>query len=118
MHNQFCTLDGFDTFYDKVLHTYSELGYSSELVTHWALPRRDARKLLEQIIDAQPTTILEIGTFVGLTTTLHTGFDEMLASAFVHTIAISQRDTQIESTWRAVGLAEIDLQQVFYAKIC
>jgi predicted O-methyltransferase YrrM len=84
LHNQFCTLDGFDTFYDKVLHTYSELGYSSELVTHWALPRRDARKLLEQIIDTQPTQILEIGTFVGLTTLLMAVYTP--AKVMIHTV--------------------------------
>ena len=49
---------------------FAQLGYSREMVTQWSLPKPDGEKLLEQLIAIQPRNILEVGTFVGLTTLL------------------------------------------------
>lgn len=54
--------------HEQLLTTYSDLGYQRELVNHWALPGRDLRQLLREIEEAAPQRLLEVGTFVGLST--------------------------------------------------
>ena len=68
----------FNALYDKILNAYVELGYSSDLIGQWALPRRDAEKLLREFVLLKPANVLEVGTFVGVSTllmaaNLHTG---------------------------------------------
>lgn len=73
-----------DELYEQLLTTYADLGYPRELVGHWALPGRDLRQLLAEIEDAAPLRLLEVGTFVGLSTlamAFKTG-----ESAVIHTV--------------------------------
>jgi len=70
--------------YERLLTTYVDLGYQRELVGHWALPGRDLRRLLTEIEEAAPQRLLEVGTFVGLSTlamAFKTG-----ESAVIHTV--------------------------------
>jgi predicted O-methyltransferase YrrM len=70
--------------FEEILDTYTRLGYPRELVTHWALPQRDALQLLELIEQLQPVNILEVGTFVGLATLLMATYAP--GQAMVHTV--------------------------------
>lgn len=73
-----------DELYEQLLTTYADLGYQRELVSHWALPGRDFRRLLAEIEEAAPLRLLEVGTFVGLSTlamAFKTG-----ESAVIHTV--------------------------------
>ncbi len=70
--------------YERVLETYASLGYSRELLGQWALPERDALALLAKVEEWQPHNVLEVGTYVGVTTlliALHTG-----AETQIHTV--------------------------------
>jgi SAM-dependent methyltransferase len=77
-----CALE--DGWFDALLDTYARLGYSRDLVTHWALPRRDALTLLQEVKQARPLNVLEVGTFVGVTTLLLAHYAP--AGASVHTV--------------------------------
>ncbi len=59
-----------DHGFDELLQVYENLGYHRDLVTHWAIPKQDAFKLLELIEIHKPKKILEVGTFVGFSTLL------------------------------------------------
>lgn len=59
-----------DSDFEELLKVYGNLGYHRDLVTHWAIPKNDACKLLELIEVHKPKTILEVGTFVGFSTLL------------------------------------------------
>jgi predicted O-methyltransferase YrrM len=59
-----------DSDFEELLNVYGNLGYHRDLVTHWAIPKPDACKLLELIEIHEPKTILEVGTFVGFSTLL------------------------------------------------
>lgn len=74
----------FGELHEQLLTTYADLGYQRELVSHWALPGRDLRQLLAEIEEAAPQRLLEVGTFVGLSTlamALKTGEE-----AVIHTV--------------------------------
>ncbi len=66
--NQLRTPIELGELYEQLLTTYADLGYQRELVSHWALPGRDLRQLLTEIEEAAPQRLLEVGTFVGLST--------------------------------------------------
>lgn len=73
---------------DPILHSifsaYADHGYPVELITTWALPSRDGRKLVELIEEQQPDKVLEIGTFVGLSTIMMAA--KLHHGAVIHTI--------------------------------
>lgn len=56
--------------YEDVLDVYVRLGFPREVVTHWTLPKADVDGLLKQFDTQVPLNILEVGTFVGLSTLL------------------------------------------------
>jgi len=56
--------------YEDVLTVYEKLGFPREVVTHWTLPKADVDGLLRQFDPARPLNVLEVGTFVGLSTLL------------------------------------------------
>lgn len=62
--------DELNKYYVKMIKTYTELGYNECLIGQWTLPLQDAQTLAEIIQVLRPRNILEVGTFVGLTTLL------------------------------------------------
>lgn len=58
----------FEDSYTKILAVFTELGYPQDLIGQWSLPRQDARTLMDILQDCRPRNILEVGTFVGMTT--------------------------------------------------
>lgn len=58
----------FDDSYSRILAVFTELGYPQDLIGQWSLPRQDARTLMDILQDSRPKNILEVGTFVGMTT--------------------------------------------------
>jgi predicted O-methyltransferase YrrM len=68
----------FHASYEAVMGAYRDLGYPNELLGQWALPERDALTLLAEVEELQPRNILEVGTYVGVTSlllALHTSAD-------------------------------------------
>ncbi len=62
--------ESFDHNFAKIIEVFTELGYPQKLIEQWTLPQRDARTIANIIKEHQPHNILEVGTFVGLTTLL------------------------------------------------
>jgi predicted O-methyltransferase YrrM len=60
----------FEHCYCKIIETFSELGYPEKFIGQWTLPQHDAETIMKIIQEEQPNNILEVGTFVGLTTLL------------------------------------------------
>lgn len=56
--------------YELILDTYERLGFPRAVVTNWTLPKADVRGLLAQFDPSRPLNVLEVGTFVGLSTLL------------------------------------------------
>lgn len=56
--------------YELILDTYERLGFPRGVVTNWTLPKADVQALLAQFDPTRPLNILEVGTFVGLSTLL------------------------------------------------
>ena len=74
----------YDNTFLEVVAAYASLGYPHELLGQWTLPRADVDALLEKVAELDPSNILEVGTFVGLTSLLlarHTS-----DKAHIHTI--------------------------------
>lgn len=63
-------IDDFEQAYTQLIKIYTELGYPQELIGQWTLPRQDAQTLLKILHRYCPHNILEVGTFVGVTTLL------------------------------------------------
>lgn len=64
--------------YHRVMDAYESLGYPRELLGQWALPERDALTLLAKVAECEPRNVLEIGTYVGVTSlllALHTALE-------------------------------------------
>jgi hypothetical protein len=59
-----------EQYYAEILNIYKALGYPQDLISQWTLPLRDAQTLMGIIQDCRPHNILEVGTFVGMTTLL------------------------------------------------
>ncbi|MCA3775325.1 MAG: glycosyltransferase [Cutibacterium sp.] len=57
-----------DALFRRVLEAYSEEGFPAEIISQWTIPARDAEDLVAQVRDLEPRRILEVGTFVGLST--------------------------------------------------
>ena len=72
-----------DVTFDRILSVYTALGFPPELVAHWSLPRPDAARLVAELTAAQPTNILEVGTFVGFSTLLMATYAPRAA---IHTV--------------------------------
>jgi predicted O-methyltransferase YrrM len=60
----------FATIYKTVLKAYAELGYPSEIVDSWAISHNDAPDLMAIAESVKPAKILEVGTYVGVSTML------------------------------------------------
>jgi len=60
----------FNAAYERVLNTYLAIGCPESFVTRQAIGRIDARALVDAIVSQQPRSIVEVGTFVGLSTML------------------------------------------------
>ena len=73
-----------DPWLHSILSGYADLGYPAELVTSWALPFRDARTLAELTEQQKPKNILEVGTFVGVSTLMMAA--RLHEGAMIHTI--------------------------------
>ena len=76
--------DELNNYYNKIINIYVELGYSEEFISQWTLPLGDAQTLIEIIQVCRPHRILEVGTFVGLTTLLMAFFSS--PETHIHTI--------------------------------
>jgi predicted O-methyltransferase YrrM len=60
----------FATIYKTVLSAYADLGYPTEIVNTWAIGPHDAPDLMAIAESVQPAKILEVGTYVGVSTML------------------------------------------------
>ncbi len=60
----------FVTIYQTVLAAYEALGYPAAIVNTWAIGPHDAPDLLTVAQKAKPEKILEVGTYVGVSTML------------------------------------------------
>ncbi|MEZ6030007.1 MAG: hypothetical protein R3C46_09660 [Hyphomonadaceae bacterium] len=60
----------FENIYKAVLAAYEDLGYPAEVVNTWAIGPHDAPDLMAVAQKAKPTKILEVGTYVGVSTML------------------------------------------------
>jgi predicted O-methyltransferase YrrM len=60
----------FAKIYKRVLSAYEELGYPAEIVNTWAIGPHDAPDLMTISESVKPTKILEVGTYVGVSTML------------------------------------------------
>ncbi|HMN95828.1 MAG TPA: class I SAM-dependent methyltransferase [Phycisphaerales bacterium] len=58
------------TIHERVLETYAALGLPRERIESWCLPRRDAALLVEALAPERHRRILEVGTYVGVSTML------------------------------------------------
>jgi predicted O-methyltransferase YrrM len=59
-----------DDLYGHVLAAYADLGYPAEIVNSWAISYNDVPDLLTAVRRVQPKKILEVGTYVGVSTML------------------------------------------------
>lgn len=76
--------DDLNKYYDQMLKIYTELGYDENFIGQWTLPLQDAQRLVEILQVCRPQNILEVGTFVGLTTLLMALFSS--PETHIHTI--------------------------------
>jgi predicted O-methyltransferase YrrM len=60
--------NNFEQCYAKILAVFTELGYPQDLIGQWSLPPQDAKTLMDILQDCHPDNVLEVGTFVGMTT--------------------------------------------------
>lgn len=62
--------NNFEDCFAEVTETFTAMGYPPRLIEQWTLPRRDAQAIVNIIQEYQPGNILEVGTFIGLSTLL------------------------------------------------
>ncbi len=105
----------------KIMNAYADQGYPQELIASWALPSRDADTLVQLIGQQQPEKVLEIGTFVGVSTLMMAS--KLREGAMVHTIdpnfplsvelaAMNTPTGEADSTVRHQELASVVAQQL------
>ena len=58
----------FGAVYERILAVYEDLGYPRTLVGRWAMPERDAGLLAAACRKLAPRRVLEVGTYVGVST--------------------------------------------------
>src|SRR5215510_1645502 len=56
--------------FSKVMAAYEAEGFPSDIIGQWTLPENDAADLIDLVRKYQPKRILEVGTFVGVSTML------------------------------------------------
>jgi glycosyltransferase involved in cell wall biosynthesis len=54
--------------YDRILDVYEDLGLPRAVIGQWCIPKTDAVDLFEVVQSSQPARILEVGTYVGVST--------------------------------------------------
>ncbi|MFP3869144.1 MAG: class I SAM-dependent methyltransferase [Desulfobacteraceae bacterium] len=60
----------FEEHYARIIEVFTAMGYPLRLIEQWTLPRNDSQTIVKLIQDQQPLNILEVGTFIGLSTLL------------------------------------------------
>jgi glycosyltransferase involved in cell wall biosynthesis/predicted O-methyltransferase YrrM len=63
-------MDDSAALFAKVIAAYEAEGFPHEIIGQWTLPENDAADLIELVRKYQPKRILEVGTFVGVSTML------------------------------------------------
>src|SRR6476620_11841259 len=63
-------MDDSAALFAKVSAAYEAEGFPHEIIGQWTLPENDAADLIELVRKYQPKRILEVGTFVGVSTML------------------------------------------------
>ena len=58
------------TLYDRVLSAYAAEGFPADIIGQWAIPAPDGIDLVEWVRERRPKSVLEVGTFVGVSTML------------------------------------------------
>ena len=59
-----------DALLQRVMEAYAQEGFPAEIIGQWTIPALDAEDLVAQVRGRAPGRILEVGTFVGLSTML------------------------------------------------
>lgn len=85
----------FDALYDRVLGVYRAIGCPDDFVARQAIGRRDALALVAAVRKQRPATIVEVGTFVGVSTML------IAAAAPQARIATVDPDPLLDESWRS-----------------
>ena len=57
-----------ENIYTKVLGAYQSLGFDMAVIGQWCIPREDAFDLVAHVVEHRPHKVLEVGTFVGVST--------------------------------------------------
>ena len=87
----------FDALYARIREAYLSLGCPAEFLGRQAVPPRDAQDLVRAVRAARPRTIVEVGTFVGVSTMV------LAASAgpgaVVHTV---DPDPALDDQWASM----------------
>jgi predicted O-methyltransferase YrrM len=110
-----------DSCLHRILNGYADRGYPLELINSWALPSRDAHTLVQLIEQQQPSNVLEIGTFVGVSTLMMA--TKLQEGAVIHTIdpnfplsvelgAMNTKAGEADLTMRQQELASAVAQQL------
>jgi glycosyltransferase involved in cell wall biosynthesis/predicted O-methyltransferase YrrM len=63
-------MDESGSLFAKVIAAYAAEGFPHDVIGQWTLPENDVTDLIELVRHYQPKRILEVGTFVGLSTVL------------------------------------------------
>jgi glycosyltransferase involved in cell wall biosynthesis len=63
-------MDESGSLFAKVIAAYAAEGFPHDVIGQWTLPENDVADLIELVRMYQPKRILEVGTFVGLSTVL------------------------------------------------
>ena len=56
--------------YDDIIGAYEGLGWPRAVIGQWVLPENDASDLVAHVVAQRPQRVLEVGTFVGVSTHL------------------------------------------------
>lgn len=56
--------------FETVIEAYEAEGFPHDVIGQWTLPKNDVDDLITAVVAAQPEKILEVGTFVGVSTLL------------------------------------------------
>ncbi|MFZ2087868.1 MAG: class I SAM-dependent methyltransferase, partial [Desulfobaccales bacterium] len=62
--------NNYDHYYAQIIDVFTELDYPQNFIGQWILPQSDGKAIVSLIQECQPRNILEVGTFVGMTTLL------------------------------------------------
>jgi len=99
----------YDESFREIVDTYASLGYPHDMLEAWTIPQVDGRALVGFVEDVNPKNVLEVGTYVGMTSMLlakHTAPD-----THIHTVDPSlPLRTEIDSMKGSYHGCDVDIR--------